>query len=383
MKIEQRTDGKWYISYYVGSRQRRITGVNKKELVAQAEEERRNYRLNKTQPELVKQQTTFADACQKYIDNYAVPNGQEQDRYQTPYFVEYFGSEIRISDITVEQLKELKAKMLKDFAPSTVIRRWTLLNSIFRESLSSGYCVTNPCKQISNKALRKAAHRSNTSRQRWFTNEEMQIIYAKLLEAPKIVPYANTDNNYMTPERREENMLFAVVARNTGLRPDSMERLEWYDLNFKENTFRARETKNGRTYTLPMNTAARGAFLRLWEMKGKPATGTVFRSANWSRIFTRLFRSLEWNNSHLPKEKRGRDDREQAVLYSFRHTFASHLVMAGYAGKALWDLMGWENGTEEATYAHLTPKFKASMANTVSLAYEPLGDKLLQEIKQQ
>lgn len=372
----QLSNGKWYISYYVGPKQKRVSGPNKKELIAAAEEERRNYRLNKNQPELVKQSTTFADACTKYIHQYAIPNNQEQDKYQTHYFVSFFekllGNDIKISNITVENLKDLKTKMLQDFAPSTVIRRWTLLNSIFRESLVNGYVTSNPCKQISNKALRKQASRRNTSRFRWFTDEETQKIYSELLKAPEATLYANTEHNYMTPERREENMLYAQVARNTGLRPDSINRLEWFDINFDANQFTARETKNGQTYIMPMNKAAKSAFMRLWEMKGQPISGHVFREANWSRIFTRLFRNLGWNDSHLPKEQQKVSERNQAVLYSFRHTFASHLVMAGFAGKPLWDLMGWENGTEEATYAHLTPKFKANMANAVSLEYVPM-----------
>lgn len=360
----QLPNGKWYLSYYVGPKQKRLSGPNKKELIANAEEERRNYRLNKSQPELVKQSTTFAEACDKYIDQYAVPNGQEQDRYQTPYFVAFFGKEVKISEISVERLKELKTKMLQEYAPSTVIRRWTLLNSIFREAKSSGYVNSNPCREISNKAIRKMASRRNTSRFRWFSNEETQQIYGELLRIRE-------DDRY-SQEQCELNMMYAQVARNTGLRPDSIDRLEWFDLNFEENQFTARETKNGQTYIMPMNTGAKTAFLRIKALRGCPQSGTVFPKKDWSRIFTKVFRRLGWNDTHLPEGEQKIAPRNQAVLYSFRHTFASHLVMAGYAGKPLWDLMGWENGTEEATYAHLTPKFKEKMANVVSLEYVPI-----------
>lgn len=369
MNIKQLPDGKWYISYYVGPRQKRLSGPNKKELIATAEEQRRNYRLGRAQPELVKQSTTFAHACEKYIQQYAIPNDQEQDKYQTPYFIKFFGTDVYISAITVEQLKELKTKMLQEYAPGTVIRRWTLLNSIFRESIANGYLLTNPCKQVSNKAQRKASSRRNTARHRWFTEDEVQIAYAELLRVRE-------DDRY-TAEQREEHMLYAQVARNTGLRPDSIDRLEWFDLDFAAGTFEARKTKNGHDYTMPMNKGARAAFIRLKEIKGNPPSGLVFRETDWSRIFTKVFRRLGWNNSHLPKDNKERiPEQKQAVLYSFRHTFASHLVMAGYAGKPLWDLMGWENGTEEATYAHLTPKFKANMADAVSSEYKPAAIRL-------
>lgn len=368
MNIKQLPDGRWYISYYVGPKQKRLSGPNKKELIANAEAERQNYRLGRSQPDLVKQSTTFLEACNKYMDNYAIPNGQEQDKYQVPYFIRFLGPNVRIVDITVERLKELKTKMLQDYAPSTVIRRWTLLYSIFREAKSSGYVNNNPCKEISNKAIRKAASRRNTARQRWFTEDEVQLVYAELLRVRE-------DDRY-TVEQREEHMLYAQVARNTGLRPDSIDRLEWYDLNFIANTLTARDTKNGQTYIMPMNRGAKAAFLRLKEIKSNPTSGLVFRETDWSRIFTKVFRRLGWNDSYLPDGERKIGEQNQAVLYSFRHTFASHLVMAGYAGKPLWDLMGWENGTEEATYAHLTPKFKANMADAVSSEYRPPTIKL-------
>jgi hypothetical protein len=123
-----------------------------------------------------------------------------------------------------------------------------------------------------------------------------------------------------------------------------------------------------------MNNACRNAFLRLWEIKGSPSQGKVFRHAMWGRIFTKLFRRLGWNNSALPREQR-------AVLYTFRHTWCSHLVMKGYSGKPLLAAMGWKTLSELSTYAHLEPNFLATMSNTVSCEYMSSGEKLLEEIK--
>lgn len=332
-----------------------------------------DYKRGKLNPELKSHKPlTFSEACAKYTALYMIPNGQEQDRYQLPYFIDFFGGRTYIKSISTERLQELKARMLQDFAPTTFIRRWTLLNSVFRELIPT-YLSSNPCKLISNKAVRKRCSRKETSRKRWFTNEQTQQIYQELSSYTRRHKNDPKTDNYTEKERRE-NVLYAVIARNTGLRPDSMDRLEWADLNLKTNLLVARKTKNSHTYEKVVNTAARKALLELWELKGKPSQGTVFRKASWSRIFTKLFKRLGWNEGIMKIQDR-------YCLYTFRHTFCSYLVMAGYSGKPLWDEMCWENGSEEPVYAHLSPKFKDTMVNTVSCAYEPLGDKLLEEAK--
>lgn len=332
-----------------------------------------DYKRGKLNPELKSHKPlSFGEACQKYKALYMIPNGQDQDAYQLPYFINFFGERTHIKSISIERLQELKAKMLQDFAATTFLRRWTLLNGVFREMVPT-YLASNPCKLVSNKAIRKRTSRKDTARKRYFTNEEMQIIYHEVANYVRHHKNDPKQDNY-APAERIENLQFAKIARNSGLRPDSMDRLEWRDLNFKSGILVARETKNGKTYEFVMNTACRAALLELWHLKKKPAQGLVFRKTNWSRIFTKLFRRLGWNSKTMPP-------RDRAVLYTFRHTFCSHLVMAGYSGKPLWDAMGWENGTEEPTYAHLSPKFKDTMVNTVNCDYVPLGDKLLEEIK--
>lgn len=374
---------------YIGAvyipKRKLLTGKVRKELEGQLEALRTDYKRGKLDPALKNlAPLTFEEACRKYSSLYMVPNDQETDKYFVGYkrkkdgefvpgyFEKFIGSKTLVKSITGDRLQQLKAKMLADYAPSTFIRRWTLLNSIFRELIPT-YLSSNPCKLISNKAIRKRVSRKDTARQRWLTEKEMQRVYYHLLNYVRTEKNAPVTDPY-PPNVRRENYLFAVVARNTGLRPDSMDRLEWKDLNLDSDMLRARETKNGHTYDLHMNKACREALLELWEMKGKPSQGLVFRKTDWSRIFTKLFRRLGWND---PNEK----DQDNAVLYTLRHTFCSHLVMKGYSGKPLWDAMGWENGSEEATYSHLSPKFKNTMVNTVNSAYEPLGDKLLEEAK--
>ena len=108
-----------------------------------------------------------------------------------------------------------------------------------------------------------------------------------------------------------------------------------------------------------MNGACKEALLRLWEMKGKPSNGRVFRGANWTRIFMRLFVWLGFNTPSTPEEQR-------AVLHSFRHTWCSHLVMAGYNERTVMGLMGWKTSTPFKHYAHLSPGYLQAAVNDVS-----------------
>lgn len=388
MKITQLPDGTWKADYYLGSKRRRPELSNRKQLEQLANKEINDWNQKRITPDAFKSSVTFKEACDKFIEQYAVPNGQQECRYQLGYvdkdgkykhgfWQELIGPSTKLADITPELLKELRTKILEtNVAPTTFIRRWGLLNSVMRESVINGYITVNPCRAVSNKVIRKKNPRSKTARQRWFKEEEMQAIYKALLAPVVGKKYANLINRAMTPEKREENMLFALIARNTGFRKENLEAMTWErHVDFSGNKIRATETKNGHDYSVPMTGAARKGLLRLWESKGKPSQGRVFREANWSRIFMRLFRDLDWN-------KREWTDQENAVLHSFRHTFCSHLVMKGYNERTIMELMGWTNTSELATYAHLAPNYMQSAINTIDCDYKSEGDKLLEEAKE-
>lgn len=361
---------------YVPER-KRLTHTNRKDLESKLAGLKVDHERQQSNPsyEPPKPAITFQEAVELYKRLYLLPNGQTSDLANLGGLVDHFKPNTLLKRIDKEGVKEWGVAMLaKGWQKQTIRRRLTLLSGIFREAIPK-YITVNPCKGAIKfpKGIKK-------SRKRWFTDQEMQTIYARLQEPKPLKKHAHT---VYGPKERMENVLYAVIARNMGLRPDNMTRLEWTDLNMKEDVLTAKDTKNGRTYQFKMNTAARKAFLQLWELKGKPQNGLVFRGCNWSRLFTTLYRELGWNDTHLPKENRKIAENNQAVLYSFRHTFASHLVMRGYTGKALWEAMGWENGSEEATYSHLSPSFKATMVDTISCDYVSAGDKLLEEAKRE
>ena len=366
MSIKSYENG-WIARFKVGGREFEKRFPTKREAVEYEEVTKGDFRRNRINLPNKVQTRTFQEACDYFYTNYCIPNEQFETKYHFPYLVEFFGADTPISKITKEKVKELYAKMMTDFAPSTVIRKFSTLISLFRENVS--HCPVNPAKGIIPKQTRKRAHKP---RQKWLTNEEMKKLYDILLNPP---PTGKNPGKPLSKEELEENMLFALIDRNTGFRSDNMEDMEWgRDTDFKNNLVWARDTKAGHDYSVPMTPSCRSALQRLWEMKGKPARGKVFRHTNWSHIFTKAFRQLGLNDPKWPKQ-------ENAVLHTLRHTFCSYLVMGGYNERTVADLMGWKGTSEFSTYAHLAPSYKQSAINTIDFGYKSEGDKLLEEVK--
>ena len=122
--------------------------------------------------------------------------------------------------------------------------------------------------------------------------------------------------------------------------------LTWQDVDFKLGVIRVLQTKNGERREIPMTNTLRATLQHLprrlssdYVFPGKTGHGLV-------DIRKRFHRALQEAGI------------EGFVFHDLRHTFASHLVMAGVDLMTVKEFLGHKDIKMTLRYAHLAPDYK-------------------------
>ncbi len=217
-------------------------------------------------------------------------------------------------------------------APASVNRELSFLRSVFNAAIEDEKIEKNP---VRSKFLSKEANQHV----RYLTQEEEVSLRAAIGEAewPKV-----------------------AVALLTGLRQGNQFHLAWADVHFDTGIIRARQSKSGEDYFIPMNEELR-AILRA--LPSRLRSAWVFPSETGE---TPLDAKNHLHRAFLPALRRAgvRDFR----WHDLRHTFASRLVMAGVDIRTVQELLGHKTLTMTMRYAHLSPAHKLEAVQRLSLA---------------
>jgi integrase len=153
--------------------------------------------------------------------------------------------------------------------------------------------------------------------------------------------------------REDDERALLLFALDTGARAGEQLALEWGDIDWHNNlvVFRRSSTrgdvgptKSGRERKVPM-TERLGEMLRrtkhlrgklvFCRVDGKPLTLWQFHERLWGACRRAGLREIRWHD--------------------LRHTFASHLVMAGVPLRQVQDWMGHSTIAMTMRYSHLVP----------------------------
>ena len=146
-----------------------------------------------------------------------------------------------------------------------------------------------------------------------------------------------------------------IISLNTGLRPGTLFRLRWSDIDFNSQNMhlRAEIMKTKDDWVIPYNDHVAEILQTL--KSAEETDGCIIKDANgkpiptdsgrdgWSDVFKRLCKLA---------------DIKGKTWYHMRHDFASQLVMAGVDLYTVKDLMCHKNITTTQIYAHLAPDLK-------------------------
>lgn len=310
----------WYIDYYAGYKRRRerigpskrqAEIVLKKRIVQVAE----NRFLEVEKYEKIK----FEKMTDLYLENYSKPNKKSSRRDATsisnlkPFFAGKY-----LHEITPLDMEKYKKKRQFKVSNATVNREIGCLKHIFTKAIEWGIVKKNPGKKV--KLLRE-----RNTRLRYLDEKEIKRLYDACAEHLKPI---------------------VTVALNTGMRKEEILSLKWKDLNFGSRIIYILDTKNSEKREMAMNDIV---YIALLAIRRIPDSPWVFCKKNGERY------------GNVRKAFEGARKRAGIVDFRFhdlRHTFASHLVMAGVDLKTVQELLGHKSFEMTLRYAHLSPDHK-------------------------
>jgi integrase len=152
-----------------------------------------------------------------------------------------------------------------------------------------------------------------------------------------------------------------VCALHTGMRKGEILNLQWDNVDLKHGFILLEVTKNGERREIPINDTLRTTLSSLVRRIDGPY---VFYDPITSKPYQDVKRSF---NTACRKAKI-----RNFRFHDLRHTFSSHLVMAGYDITTVKELLGHKTLTMTLRYAHLAPSHKVK---AVAALDDVLNDK--------
>ena len=317
----------WYIDYYYkGRRIRKKIGPSKQV----AELTLKDVEVKIAKGEYLgiyeEKKIRFSDYAEEYLEysraNKAANSYRRDVTSVRSHLIPCFGGRY-LPNITAKMGQDYVSKRAQEANVATVNRELCCLKNMLRKAVEWGYIKQNPAAGIKQfKETPKAA--------RYLTSEECSALLA-----------ACPDHLYP----------IVVLALNTGMRKGELLHLQWEDVDFRRGTITVRNrrdfhTKNYEDRVIPMNDEVREVLRKLPRHIRSPY---VFPSiadpeGNAYNDVKRSFTSAV---------KRSRI--EHVRFHDLRHTFASHLVMAGVDIRTVQTLLGHKDISTTMRYAHLAP----------------------------
>src|SRR5882724_2368563 len=224
-----------------------------------------------------------------------------------------------LGQITRAEIEAWRRERMSKCRPATINRDLSRLRHMLNTAVEWELLEESPMQGI--KFLRE-----NNPRTRYLSLEECQRLIASCI-APHI-------------------RVLVGVALHSGMRLGAILNLRWYDLDFASGFILVRDSNNGESRHVPMDTSLSALFPAY---PPRPATDLVFSSRCGGHI-------VDVRTGFLNSCKRA--ELTDLHFHDLRHTFASQFVMAGGDLYILKEILGHKSLAMAARYAHLSPTYK-------------------------
>ncbi len=207
--------------------------------------------------------------------------------------------------------------------PRTINYEVKTLRAVFQFGVTRSVCRSNPTDGISMIKVRQPEPR-------FLTKEEC----AKLIQE-------------IDPELKP----IVVTFVHTGLRMAELVNLQWQDVDLKRKVLKVRDKENWSTKAGERDIRLNETMLKLFrKLRSVGVSGEVyvFRRPDGQQYTPKLRRRFAAETKRIGLAGVTR-------LHTLRHTFASHLVMAGVDLPTVQKLMGHSSIETTMIYAHLAP----------------------------
>lgn len=298
----------------------------------------------------VKRGTCFYDICDGYLkDKTEEPDCTEQKKKTLTSQIRSFRIFIlnhRIQDFNTKQhpaynavdgwkkaYVKSKNRLGGKISPQSVDRKYNTLRAVFNWAIYKGLMRDNPCKRVQKFGKAKA-------KPRFLDNKEIK--------------------NLFDTARRSQFVNYCTIILNTGLRPNEALGLQIEQIDLDNRVISGfKQKRQDELGTVPIKDSL---VAPLKKMIGNRTSGSLL---NYKA--GQLREDAEYGIKKAGINKIIRPGTSKFTIYGLRHTFASHMLMAGeeMATVAKWLRNGIEICFEH--YGHLTQQFMVKAGNSIDL----------------
>ena len=276
------------------------------------------------QPELKKiANCTFRELVEKYLSWMEGRHRSAHDkRYRINLMLSDFGN-LPLRHFNTLLVEQYQTDLInRGFKPAGVNKRISILKAMFTKAVDWNMVEEGTLKHVRKVKMLE----ENNKRLRFLSKEECQELI-----------------NLCDPHLRP----IVITALNTGMRKSEILNLKWDNVDLKHGFILLDRTKNGERREIPINDTLRRTLQGITRRLDIPY---VFYDSVSGKPYQDVKHSF-----HTALRRAGiRDFR----FHDMRHTFASHLVMAGVDITTVKELLGHKTLTMTLRYSHLAPSHK-------------------------
>ena len=317
--------GTWTIGYTVGGRRiREAIGTNRqmaeavlKKRIVECIEDRHFEKRNVGRIPFSEFADTYMDRC------IAVLKSAKTERIRVLYWKRFFGNR-PIGQIKTAELQDWQAQKRATNKPATVNLMMGRLRHMFNRALDWELLSESPMKRI-----------------KFLTPNNARLRYLSIEECGKLLSGCGVDHMRG----------IITVALHTGMRLGEILSLQHADLDFVTGVLTVRNSKNGESRHIPMDSTVKALFKRIPRQSN---SDYVFPSPTGER----------WScNQKAFRHARARAGLVDLHFHDLRHTFASQWMMNGGDLYALRGILGHKSIAMTQRYAHLSPAYQRAMVD--------------------
>jgi integrase len=321
---------------YESSKQGDKTGTKIKDAEALLHDRKADIGRGK-QPEKARKipNTTFKELATEYLKWSERQRGFQKKSFFIQQLRDKFDN-VPLRHLNTMAIEQYQSERLnKGNKPATVNRVVAVLKHMIHKAVDWELVEESVLKKVRQAKQLEA----NNRRLRYLSKEECQTLI-------------NACDSHLKP--------IVLTALNTGCRKGEILGLTWENVDLKHGFILLDRTKNGKRREIPINATLRAT---LETLPRRLDGGHVFYDHKTGKPYQDVKKSF---NSAVRRAKI-----KDFHFHDLRHTFASHLVMAGIDLTTVSRLLGHKDLTMTLRYSHLSPKH---MSQAVDIMNEVLSE---------
>ena len=278
-------------------------------------------------------QYTFRELAEKYLSWVkGRQRSYETKKYIVGQLLRKFGNTLLVS-FNTEHVELFQTELMESgLANASCNKSLNILKHMFTKAFDYKMITEDTLKDIRRVKLLK----EDNSRWRYLSKEEWQ----QLIDGCEL---------HLKP--------IVITALHTGMRKSEILKLKWDNVDLRHGFINLDKTKNGESRNLPINATLRSTLTGINRRLDVPY---VFFDPRTCKPYGDVKRAF-----HTAMRRAGITDFK---FHDMRHTFASHLVMAGVNITTVSRLLGHKSLKMTLRYIHLAPKHLQSAVGVLDNA---------------